>query len=356
MILSRYKDIPTAGTVVKKKSSNPMIFLIRGYLILIVLGTILLKCPFSLKQELSFVDAFFTATSAVCVTGLSVIDIGNVLSYTGLWILAALIQVGGLGIMTFSTAILLFSGIRPGFNQQALFKSGFTSQEDIEPKKILIAILPFTLELSRLSAREFMEQVLRRELGVEVLILGYDHAFGHGGGSLDDYVRWGRETGIEVVRAHELSSLMVSSSKCRRLIEEGDVRGASEMLGRFYTLSGEVVRGFHVGHELGFPTANLQVDAEKVMPRNGAYAVWATLADGERHGGMLNIGTRPTIGNGETTSVEVNLLDYDGNLYDQRLTVEFVARLRDERRFDSRSELMSQLALDEAAARELHRV
>lgn len=218
-----------------------------------------------------------------------------------------------------------------------------------------IAILPFTLELSRLSAREFMEQVLRRELGVEVLILGYDHAFGHGGGSLDDYVRWGRETGIEVVRAHELSSLMVSSSKCRRLIEEGDVRGASEMLGRFYTLSGEVVRGFHVGHELGFPTANLQVDAEKVMPRNGAYAVWATLADGERRGGMLNIGTRPTIGNGETTSVEVNLLDYDGNLYDQRLTVEFVARLRDERRFDSRSELMSQLALDEAAARELLR-
>ena len=216
-----------------------------------------------------------------------------------------------------------------------------------------IAILPFTLELSRLSAREFMEQVLRRELGVKVLILGYDHAFGHGGGSLDDYVRWGRETGIEVVRAHELSSLMVSSSKCRRLIEEGDVRGAAEMLGRFYTLSGEVVRGFHVGHELGFPTANLQVEAEKVMPRNGAYAVWATLADGERHGGMLNIGTRPTIGNGETTSVEVNLLDYDGNLYDQRLTVEFVARLRDERRFDSRSELMSQLALDEAAAREL---
>lgn len=218
-----------------------------------------------------------------------------------------------------------------------------------------IAILPFTLELSRLSAREFMEQVLRRELGVEVLILGYDHAFGHGGGSLDDYVRWGRETGIEVVRAHELSSLMVSSSKCRRLIEEGDVRGAAEMLGRFYTLPGEVVRGFHVGHELGFPTANLQVDAEKVMPRNGAYAVWATLADGERRGGMLNIGTRPTIGNGETTSVEVNLLDYDGNLYDQRLTVEFVARLRDERRFDSRSELMSQLALDEAAARELLR-
>lgn len=218
-----------------------------------------------------------------------------------------------------------------------------------------IAILPFTLELSRLSAREFMEQVLRRELGVEVLILGYDHAFGHGGGSLDDYVRWGRETGIEVVRAHELSSLMVSSSKCRRLIEEGDVRGAAEMLGRFYTLSGEVVRGFHVGHELGFPTANLQVDAEKVMPRNGAYAVWATLADGERRGGMLNIGTRPTIGNGETTSVEVNLLDYDGNLYDQRLTVKFVARLRDERRFDSRSELMSQLALDEAAARELLR-
>lgn len=216
-----------------------------------------------------------------------------------------------------------------------------------------IVILPFTLELSRLSASEFMARVLRDELNVRVLILGYDHAFGHGGGSLNDYIRWGQETDIEVVRAHELDDAMVSSSKCRRLLEQGDVEGARDMLGRLYTLGGDVVRGFHVGHELGFPTANLQPDANKLIPAHGAYAVWVVLADGSHHGGMLNIGNRPTIGNGEAVSVEVNLFDYEGDLYGQRIIVEFVSRLRPEQRFATREELMAQLALDEAAARQL---
>lgn len=216
-----------------------------------------------------------------------------------------------------------------------------------------IAVLPFTYEMSRLSALEFMEQVLRRELNVKVLMLGYDHAFGHGGGSMNDYVRWGHDTGIEVLRAHELEEVMVSSSKCRRLLETGDVKGAAEMLGRPYSLGGKVVRGFHVGHELGFPTANLRPDEEKLMPAHGAYAVWVVLDDGRRQAGMLNIGNRPTIGNGETVSVEVNLFDYDGNLYGQRLIVEFVERLREERRFISRDELMTQLAEDERIARKI---
>lgn len=216
-----------------------------------------------------------------------------------------------------------------------------------------IAVLPFTHEMSRLTAREFMEQVLHRELNVEVLILGYDHAFGHGGGSLNDYVQWGEQTGIEVMRAHELEDAMVSSSKCRRLLEAGQVEDAAKMLGRPYTLGGQVVRGFHVGHELGFPTANLQADADKLIPAHGAYAVWATLEDGERHGGMLNIGNRPTIGNGETMSIEVYLLDYEGDLYGQRMNVEFTGRLREERRFASRDELMQQLAQDEKTTKDL---
>ena len=216
-----------------------------------------------------------------------------------------------------------------------------------------IAVLPFTRELSRLSASEFMQQVLYKELGVRALVLGYDHAFGHGGGSLNDYIRWGKETGIDVVRAHELEDMMVSSSKCRRLLEQGDVEGARDMLGRYYSLRGLVVRGFHVGHELGFPTANLQPDADKLVPAHGAYAVWATLCDGVRCGGMLNIGNRPTIGNGEAVSVEVNLFDYEGDLYGQRIIVEFVSRLRDERHFASRDELMNQLAQDEEVARKM---
>lgn len=127
------------------------------------------------------------------------------------------------------------------------------------------------------------------------------------------------------------------------------------MLGRPYSLKGEVVKGFHVGHELGFPTANLQADADKLIPAYGAYAVWATLEDGERHGGMLNIGNRPTIGNGETMSIEVNLLDYEGNLYGQRMTVEFVGRLRDERRFKSRDDLVAQLNEDKKRTEEILR-
>ncbi len=158
MLLSRYKDIPTAKSVIKKKSSNPMLFLVEGYAVLIVLGTVLLKCPFSLQRELSVIDAFFTATSAVCVTGLSVIDVGATFTHAGLWILAALIQVGGLGIMTFSTAILLLSGMRPGFNQQAIFKSGFTTEGNIDPKKILAAVLPFTIVLEGLGATALFTQ------------------------------------------------------------------------------------------------------------------------------------------------------------------------------------------------------
>lgn len=216
-----------------------------------------------------------------------------------------------------------------------------------------ITILPFTKELSLLSARDFMEQVLLRELDVRALVLGYDHAFGHGGGAFADYVRWGQEIGIDVVRAHELESLMVSSSKCRKRLEQGDVEAAGEMLGRAYTLGGTVVRGFHIGRELGFPTANLKPDEEKLIPAHGAYAVWAVLSNGERRGAMLNIGNRPTIGNGEAVSIEVNIFDYDGDLYGQRLTLEFVSRLREEQRFATREELSAQLAADETSARKI---
>lgn len=158
MLLSRYKDLQTIKPEAKKKSRNSMRFLVKGYCVLIILGTILLKCPFALKSELSVVDAFFTATSAVCVTGLSTVDIGATFSYAGLWILAALIQIGGLGIMTFSSAILLLSGMRPGFSQQSLFKAGFTSEGGVDPKKILAAILPFTLVLEGLGTTAFFTQ------------------------------------------------------------------------------------------------------------------------------------------------------------------------------------------------------
>lgn len=209
-----------------------------------------------------------------------------------------------------------------------------------------VHVLDFTAEMSHLTAREFMQQVLHDQLGVRVLVMGYDHRFGHGGGTHEQYVQWGKETGIEVLLAHELAGEHASSSSIRQMLAEGDVEGAAQLLGHPYTVSGPVVRGYQVGHELGFPTANIGLPADKLIPRQGAYAVWVVLSDGSRHAGMLNIGMRPTVDNGSALSVEVNLLDFNGNLYGQHLTVELVSRLRSEVRFASLDELRQQLQQD----------
>lgn len=209
-----------------------------------------------------------------------------------------------------------------------------------------VHVLDFTPEMSQLTAREFMQQVLHDQLGVRVLVMGYDHRFGHGGGTHEQYVQWGQVTGIEVLLAHELEGEHASSSAIRQLLAEGNVESAAQLLGHPYTLSGPVVHGFQVGHELGFPTANIGLPNDKLIPLQGAYAVWVVLRNGRRYAGMLNIGMRPTVDNGSALSIEVNLLDFDGDLYDQFLTVELMHRLRSEVRFASLDELRNQLQQD----------
>ncbi len=216
----------------------------------------------------------------------------------------------------------------------------------------LCALLHFTDELSRLTAREFMEQVLHDGLGVKTLVIGYDHRFGHGRSEgFDEYVRYGLEIGIQVVRAEacRVAQVNVSSSVTRAFLLEGEVEMAARCLGRFYELTGRVVPGFRVGRELGFPTANLQVtDGLKLVPGRGVYAVWVYGACGRPLKGMLNIGRRPTMDNGDALSVEVHLLHFTGDLYDKELRVEFVRRLRDEKKFRNSAELMRQLRADAA--------
>ena len=221
-----------------------------------------------------------------------------------------------------------------------------------------IYVLPFDKEMAALTAKEFMQQVLKEQLGVEVLVIGYDHRFGRPApatksqGTLPtegfpEYQAYGREMGIEVVLAKELEGEHVSSSEIRRALAAGDVQRAAQLLGRPYTWTGRVVHGHEVGRQLGFPTANLvavdsgQLTVGKMLPANGAYAVV---------GGMLNIGTRPTIGNGSDVSVEVNLFDICDNLYGQTLTLSFIARLREERRFESEEDLIRQLQHDKQLA------
>ena len=213
-----------------------------------------------------------------------------------------------------------------------------------------IVVLPFTRELAALSAEAFMREILRGQLSVELLVTGYDHRFGHDRSEgFNDYVGYGQALGIDVVRGDVAmmdDQAAVSSTVIRRLLaEEGRVEMMPDVLTRRYALTGHVVSGEHIGHALGFPTANLELDCkEKLIPASGAYAVWATV-DSHRLPAMMNIGTRPTF-EGKQQTLEVHILTDVGNLYGQTMTVEFVHRLRAERKFDSREALVAQLECD----------
>lgn len=215
-----------------------------------------------------------------------------------------------------------------------------------------VPMLEFTHEMAAMSARDFMSQVLKKQLGVEVLVIGYDHRFGRGRtDGFNDYVRYGRELGIEVVRGEACveQGEAVSSTRIRSCISEGRVFEASHLLGYYYRLCGTVVGGYKVGRKMGFPTANIHVkEIEKLLPSDGVYAVFVYVdADSEcKHVGMLNIGYRPTVNNGSERSIEVHILDFEGDLYGKALCVEFVERLRDERTFDTLDALMVQLEAD----------
>lgn len=216
-----------------------------------------------------------------------------------------------------------------------------------------VEVLAFTDALRQMSARQFMQQVLRDRLGVQVLLTGYDNRFGHNRQEgFDDYVRYGQQLGMEVVSLPPAPSAgaggAVSSSLIRQLLSEGRVDEASRCLGYPYAISGRVVHGQHIGTGLGFPTANLLPDmAAQLIPANGVYAV----RSGQLKG-MMNIGTRPTFGSHQRT-LEVHFLHYHADLYDRPLTVEFVRRLRDEQPFDSVEALKEQLQKDAIQAEQI---
>lgn len=224
-----------------------------------------------------------------------------------------------------------------------------------------VEVLPFTAELKQMTARQFMEQVLKDRLGVKVLLTGYDNRFGHNREEgFDDYVRYGRELGIEVLqlpaappRGVAVRGGTISSSLIRKLLKEGAVSEASEALGYPYTIMGRVEHGEHIGTRLGFPTANLvPVDSQQLIPAPGVYAVKVRLEHSmELKHGMMNIGHRPTF-DGVRQTLEAHIFQLHEDLYDQLLWVSFVARLRDEQRFDSIEALKEQLQRDAAKAEE----
>lgn len=218
----------------------------------------------------------------------------------------------------------------------------------------LLLPMNFTPQLAALDAARFM-QLLHDRYGVDVLVAGYNHHFGHGMRSFDDYCRDGERLGIKVVKAPEYLGeyAPVSSTIVRGLIAAGKVSDAMHCMGRPFALTGRVVHGFANGRDLGFPTANLgEIAAEVMMPHNGAYAVMAHVA-GRCLQGMANIGRRPTMDNGSHVSVEVNLFDFDGDIYGEPLALEFIRFLRLEVKMCGLEELKRQLALDRDNARRI---
>ncbi len=213
----------------------------------------------------------------------------------------------------------------------------------------------FTRELSTVSAHDFMSRLTRR-LGVRHLLVGYDFALGRGReGTATRLTEIGRELGytVEVVSAVGDESGVISSTEIRKLVSTGDVKAAADLLGNLYGLSGPVIHGDHRGKGLGFPTANIDYPAEKILPANGIYACWAWL-DGQRYAAAVNIGVRPTVREDQTVpNAEAYLLDFDDDLYGRQLRLEFVARLRDELKFPSLEALIEQMHRDVEKTREI---
>lgn len=209
-------------------------------------------------------------------------------------------------------------------------------------------LLPFTQELSKLSAREFM-QLLRDKFNIRMLVIGYDHRFGHNrSDSFEDYCRYGKELDIYIVRARAYTDgeNKISSSVIRQLLKEGEVGQAAKFLGYNYYLDGTVVDGYKVGRKIGFPTANLQVDcSDKLIPSEGVYAVYVYV-EGKKWAGMLNIGHRPTLNNGKDLSIEVNILHFSEDIYHKEMRIEFVKYLRPEEKYDTIDALIAQMHKD----------
>jgi len=212
----------------------------------------------------------------------------------------------------------------------------------------ILVIHPFTKEFSRLSATEFVRDLLVNKLKSKKIIIGYDHRFGRNrNANITDLISFGTalDFDVEEIPAQEIDAVSVSSTKIRKALESGDIATANTYLGYAYMLTGTVKKGKGLGRQLNYPTANLAIAEDyKLIPKTGAYTV-NCLLNGETVYGMMNIGYNPTV-NGKTQSIEVHFFDFEKDLYGQKIQVNLLHRLRDEHKFASLDALKQQLAID----------
>ncbi|MDC6403816.1 MULTISPECIES: bifunctional riboflavin kinase/FAD synthetase [Maribacter] len=212
----------------------------------------------------------------------------------------------------------------------------------------ILVIHPFTKEFSRLSATEFVRDLLVNKLKSKNVIIGYDHRFGRNrNANITDLIAFGNalDFSVEEIPAQEIDEVSVSSTKIRRALENGDIETANAYLGYEYMLTGTIKKGKGLGRKIHFPTANVHIEETyKLVPKNGSYIIKSHI-EGADVFGMMNIGYNPTV-NGTSKTIEVHFFDFDADLYDKNLQINLLSRLRDEQKFDSLDELKLQLAKD----------
>ena len=211
-----------------------------------------------------------------------------------------------------------------------------------------LIVHPFTMEFSRLSATEFVRDILVNELKAKKIVIGYDHRFGRNrNANINDLMAFGGTLDFEVeeIPAQLIDDVSVSSTKIRKALEEGDIKTANEYLGYNYLLTGTIKKGRGLGKQIDFPTANLHIEEPyKLIPKNGVYVVKAKY-NGKLVHGMMNIGFNPTV-DGKNRHKEIHFFDFNEDLYDKKIQVEMLDRIRDEIKFDSVEALREQLQKD----------
>lgn len=216
-----------------------------------------------------------------------------------------------------------------------------------------LIILPFNEILSKMSAANFVRDILVEKIGVKTMVVGHDHRFGKNReGSFDDLKEYAEIYSFEIIEiaAHDINQAVVSSTKIRTSLVNGDIATATLFLNRYYSITGKVVDGKKLGKTIGYPTANIEVvNNDKLIPANGIYAVKIKHFD-INYDGMLSIGNNPTIANAKW-SIEVNIFDFDKTIYGDELTIYFIARMRDEVKFGDLNDLKMQLKADESEAK-----
>ena len=215
-----------------------------------------------------------------------------------------------------------------------------------------LIIHPFDKEFSRLTAEEFVKTILVDALHIQKIIIGYDHRFGRNRlANIDDLILYGKQYNFEVeqISAQEIDSVSISSTKIRNAILDGNIALANEYLGYKYVINGMVINGNQLGRTIGFPTANLKIEENyKLIPKNGVYIVKSTINQ-KTVFGVMNIGTNPTV-NGEELSIEVHFIDFDADLYNSKIEISVLERIRDEQKFDSIELLKNQIQEDKETA------